>query len=107
MSEIPAPYNSSGPRKKDIERIADFMNGFLSIEMFEEIQYPENMRRPYDDMDDDLKQLWYEYTFHEIFRDAGMSVSGFVGRQLSRVELNLIKRRIINFFKQIRIEHER
>ena len=106
MSEILGPYNSKDPQKKDVERIAEFMNGFLSIEMFEEIHYPEGLQRPYDSMSAENKKLWYEYTYHEIFKDASMCAAGFVGRSLGRVELNLIQRRVINFFKQIRIEHE-
>ncbi|SRR5258708_37192495 len=106
MSAIPESNDPKRPKKKDLERIAKFMNGFLNLEMFDEIRYPEDQHCPYDDMSDEKKQQWYEYTFHEMFKDAAMQIAGLLGRQLSIVELNLIKRRIVDFFKRIGIDHE-
>jgi hypothetical protein len=106
MSETRSSNNFKNPKENDLVRIANFMNGFLNIEMFEEIEYPVGFQRPFDSMSPKAKMIWYEYTYHEIFRDASMCVTGFVGRSLSRVELNLIQRRVLNFFKQMRIEQK-
>lgn len=97
MSEIPAPY---GPKRKkpDLVRIADFMTGFLGVEMLQDIPCPENLQMNYDDMDDEQKKKWYEYTLNAVFKEAALQAAGLLGRQLKVVELNLIKRRIADFF---------
>lgn len=107
MSEIPGPY---GPKKKqsNLERVAAFMNGFLGVEMLDDIQYPDTLRVcDYDDLDEDEQKEWYEYTLNAVFRDATFQAIGALRRELSTVELNLIKRRIVNYFKQSGIEFEK
>ncbi len=89
-----------GPKKNDVVRIATFMNDFLNVEMIETIPYPNNIRGQYDDLDDEEKNQWLEYTFDVVFLNAHRKATGLLGRVLSFVESNLIKRRIINFFKQ-------
>jgi len=107
MSEIPAPY---GPhhKKSDLERIAHFMNGFLGIEMFYDIPCPKKFEDlEYEDMDEDEQKEWYEYTFHAVFKDAAFQVVGLLGRELKAVEINLIKRRIVDFLKKAGIEYDK
>ena len=104
MSEFPAPY---GPKRKltNNERVAAFMNGFLGVEMLDDIQYPDSLRVcVYDDLDEEEQNEWYEYTLNAVFKDAAFQAIGAFGRELSTVELNLIKRRIVNFFIQTGIE---
>lgn len=104
MSEIPAPY---GPhhKKSDLERIAHFMNGFLGVEMLYDIPCLKKFEnKKYDDLDKDEQNEWFEYTFAAVFRDASQGTAGHLGRPLKVVELNLIKRRLINFFFKTNIE---
>ena len=104
MSEIPARY---GPKKKksNIEMVAGFMNCFLGVEMLDDIQYPDTLRVcDYDDLDEDEQKEWYEYTLNAVFRDATFQAIGNLGRELSIVELNLIKRRIVDYFDRAGIE---
>ena len=106
MSEIPFPYNPKGQKKSDIVRIAHFMNGFLGVEMLYDIPCPDKfLKRKYDDLDEDEQKEWFEYTFAATFRDATFHVVGFLRRELKAVEINLIKRRIMNYFKQSGIEY--
>jgi len=108
MTENPNPSNKSKkPKPSDIERIAHFMTAYLGVEMLEDIPCPEHLQKDYDDLDKDGKREWFEYTFHEVFKDAAFNVFGLLGRQLSVVELNLIKRRIVDFFKKAGIEYEK
>jgi hypothetical protein len=107
MAEIPTPY---GPKKKksDIERVAHFMNGFLGIEMLEDIPYPKHLRIClYDELTNEEKKEWYEYTFGAVLKDATFQVAGFLGRALRAVEINLIKRRIADPFKKAGIEYDK
>lgn len=107
MSEVPVPY---GPKKKqsNMERVAAFMNGFLGKEIFMDISCPAHLQdKDYEDLDEDGKREWYEFTLNEIFRMAAMQVVCVLGRSPSAVELALIKRRIVNFFKQAGIEYEK
>src|ERR1700690_2066341 len=105
MSEIPFPYNPKGQKKSDIERIAHFMNGFLAVEMLYDIPCPDKfLKRRYDDLDEDEQKEWFEYTFASVFRDAALGAAGHMGRELKLVEINLIKRRISDFFKRADIE---
>ncbi len=106
MSEVPAPYNPKDKKTSDIERVARFMNGYLSLEILEEIPCPESLQRDYDDLDGDGKRQWVEYTFCELFRMASLEVYGVLGRGPNPLELNLMKRRIVNYFKNIGIEYK-
>jgi hypothetical protein len=103
MSENPAPYGRPD-HIKPVERLARFLDGFLAIELLETIPCPTHLQMDYDDLDETGKKEWYEFTFHEVFRESGREAAGFLGRQLSLVELNLIKRRIINFLAKAGIE---
>ena len=107
MSETPSPYNHLGPETPDLQRLARFMDNFLSIETLDDIPCPEHLKCDYDDLDEDNKKEWYEFTFHELFRIAAMESFGFLRREPNVVELGLIKRRIVNFFKTLGIEYER
>ena len=91
---------------KDIVRIANFMNGFLGFEMLEEIPCPDHIQCAYDDLDADGKRQSYEYTLNELFRMATMESVCVLGREPNVVELGLIKRRIVNYFKESGIELE-
>jgi hypothetical protein len=106
MSEVPVPY---GPQKKtDIERIAAFMNGFLCPEMLNDIPLPQNLQnRDYDDLDEEEQREWYEITLNAVFRDAGLGAAGLLGRQLKVIELNLIKRRIADYFLKAGIDYKK
>ena len=90
---------------QDIQRIALFMNGFLSVENLDSLPCPVPLRCDYQDLDGKGKEEWFVHHFHALFRDAAIEVAGLLGRQLSLVELNLIRRRIINFFKKLGIEY--
>ena len=103
MSENPVPYGRPDHRKP-VERLARFLDGFLAIEFLETIPCPTHLQKDYDDMNDEERKEWSEFTFHEVFLDTSREAMGFLGRQLSLVELNLIKRRIINFFAKAGIE---
>lgn len=105
MSEIPTPYNSHGPQTPDLERLARFLDGFLSYETLDDIPCPENLKKDYDDLDEDEKKEWYEFTFHELFRIVAMESFSLLTREPTLVELGLIKRRIVNFFKSFGIEY--
>jgi hypothetical protein len=91
---------------KDIVRIANFMNGFLGFEMLVEIPCPNHLQCNYDDLDTDGKRQSYEYTLNEVFRITAMEVFCVFGRESNVVELGLIKRRIVNYFKESGIELE-
>lgn len=105
MSAAPAPHNPKDGRISDIERVARFMNGYLSVETLEEIPCLENLQCDFDDLDRDGKREWVEYTFNELFRMACLEVYGVLGRGPKLLELNLIKRRIVDYFKNIGIEY--
>ena len=90
---------------QDIQRIAQFMNGFLSLENLENLPCPEPLQKDYHDLDMAGKEEWFVHHFHLLFRDAAIEVAGLLGRQLNTVELNLIRRRVINFFKDQGIEY--
>src|SRR5579883_3318021 len=107
MSETPAPYNPKGKKLSDMERVAKFMNGDLSLETLEELPCPENIDKDYDDMNAKEKREWVEYTFNELFRMASLEVFSVLGRGANALELNLMKRRIVNYFKNIGIEYEK
>ena len=104
MSEIPAPY---GPhhKKSDPERIAQFMTGFLGVEMLYDIPCPEKFTCDYEDMTPDEQNEWFEYTFLEVFKDAAYQAVGLLGRELKVVELNLIRRRILNYLNDNGFEY--
>ncbi len=107
MSEIPAPYNPKGKKKSDIERIAHFMNGFLGPELLMDYPWPKRLHKPYQDFTLAEQTEWFEIAFNMIFRDAKMEVGGLLGRELKVVEINLIKRRILDYFQELRIEYEK
>ncbi len=107
MSEIPAPYGNKEKKKSDIERIAAFMTRFLEVGILGTFPYPEDLQKIYQDLDNPGKNEWYEHTFSAVFRDACQSVIGLLGRVLKPVEINLIKRRIVNYFKQAGIEYNK
>jgi hypothetical protein len=107
MSEIPAPYNPKGRKLSPLEHLAAFMTGYLTVEVMVDLPTPENLQCDYDDLDDDGKREWYEYTLNELFRMAARDSFSVLGRGPNLVELGLIKRRIVNFFKQAGIEYEK
>jgi len=106
VSETPVPY---GPKRKssDIERVALFMTGYLGVEMLYDIPCPEKFTADFEDMTPDQQMEWFEYTFLEIFKDAANQVVGLLGRELKVVELNLIRRRIINYLNASGFEYEK
>jgi hypothetical protein len=104
---MPEKHDHDDPNNlSPVERLARFLDGFLAVELLESIPCPKHLQKDYDDFDEDEKKEWYEFTFHEVFRETGReaTATGFLGRQLSLVELNLIKRRIVNFFDAAGIE---
>ena len=103
MSEVPVPYGNS---KSDLERLAHFLNGFLGPELLENIPIPKHLVGDYHDFDDGRKKEWFEWAFHEVFGEAGREAAGFLNRKLGVVELNLIKRRVLNYFEQKGIKYE-
>ena len=106
MSEIPAPYNPSPKKKSDLENIAAFLNYFLVVETLEEMPIPEHLNRDYDDLDERGKKAWRDHTFKAVFEKAHQGCIEMLRRHLKEVERNLIKRRIIDFFKQAGIEYD-
>ena len=107
MSEIPAPYNPKGKKKSDIERIAHFMNGFLGPELLMDYPWPKRLHKPYQDLTPAEQTEWFELAFNMVFRDARLEVASLLGRELKEVEINLIKRRILDYFQELRIEYEK
>lgn len=103
MSEVPVPY---GPKNTDGERLAAFLNGFLSVEAAENIPAPEDLEGDFWDMTTDQKKDWYAYTYHELFKVASLEVVGLFGRSLKTWELGLISRRIVLFLKKMGMEVE-
>lgn len=105
MSEIPTPYS---PKRKqpDMVRIAKFLNGFLHRDLLLDIDFPKKFQKDYAELSAGDKNEFFEVVFHDLFGDAAMQAAGFVGRELKVVELNLIKRRIVNFLKQSGFEYK-
>ena len=91
----------------DIERIAAFMTGYLGVETLESIPCPEHLQCDYDDLDDEGKNEWFEYTANVVFKEAAFLIVGMLGRPLRTVELNLVKRRIVDFLKKAGIEYKK
>ena len=84
------------------------MNGYLGFEMLYDIPCPEKFyKREYDDLNQDEKREWYEYTLNELFHRAARDSFSVLGREPNVVELGLIKRRIVNYFKQAGIEYDK
>ncbi len=106
MSDIPMQYNPKGNPKRDLVRLAAFLNGFLTIETLEDLPCPENLKCDYEDLNKDGKREWYEYTLNALFLMAARESFCVLGREPKIVELGLIKRRIVNFFKKAGIELE-
>ena len=102
--ERPSNNQNSSP-KSDIERIARFMDGFIGFEMLDDIPCPDDLQCDYDDLDENGKKRWYEYTFSAVLRDATMQAVGMLGRSLRKVEITLIQRRIENYFMESGIEY--
>ena len=94
MSEIPHPNKPS-----DLERIAHFLNGYLGPELLKDIDYPKHLEKDYGDMTLEEQYELFEFTFNDLFRDSAMFIVDHMHRALSIVELNLIKRRILNYLK--------
>ncbi|HEY5038862.1 MAG TPA: hypothetical protein VIJ93_07310 [bacterium] len=105
MSEIPAPYNPTPKKRSDLENIAAFLNYFLVVETLEDMNIPDHLALDYDDMNVKQKKEWYEFSFNAMFIRASQEILVMLRRQLNVVELNLIKRRIVDFFKQAGIEY--
>ena len=83
-----------------------FLNYYLTRETLEEIQTPNHLAKDYDDMTGEERKEFYEYCFHKLLGMAGLEICKMLGRRLRIVELNLVKRRILDFFKQAGIEKE-
>lgn len=96
------------PKKpSDIERIAQFMTAYLCVEVLDTIPCPDHLQCDYDDLDEAGKNEWFEYTANAVFSEAAQEIVNRLGRQLSVVELNLIKRRIVDYFKTAGIEYKK
>ncbi len=91
----------------DFQRIAFFMNGILSDETLDNLPCPEHLQCDFNDLDSKGKGELYVNAFHTLFRDAAIEVAGLLQRKLEPMELNLIRRRIINNFKKFGIEYDR
>jgi hypothetical protein len=105
MSEIPAPYGHDN--RHPVQRLADFLNGYLSWELLEDIPTPEKFHKDYEDMTPDDQRDFTEFALNAVFAEATRDVAEFLGRNPTIVEINLIKRRVVNFFKRGGIEYER
>ncbi len=95
----------SGGKENDIQLISKFLNDFLVFEIFINIPCPKNLQYDYEDLDDSGKKELFEYTFNYVFRDACIETAEFLGRGLRLIELNLIRRRSLNFLKQNGLEY--
>jgi hypothetical protein len=82
------------------------MNGYLDFEMLEDIPCPDHLQKDYEDLDTAGQVEWFNFTFQAVLQDATMVVSGFLGRDLTRVEISLIQRRIVDFFGSLKIGPE-
>jgi|GEM_PF-6842574 len=103
MSEVPVPY---GPKNTDGERLAAFLDGYLSLESVENIPAPEGLECDFGDMADQQKKEWFAYTYHELFGVAALEIAGLFGRSLKAWELGLISRRVVLFLQKIGMEIE-
>ena len=75
--------------------------------MLFDIPCPENLSMDYVDMTPEQKKEWFEYTYFQVFKDAAYQVVEMLGRELTVIELNLIRRRILNYLKENGFEYER
>jgi hypothetical protein len=98
--------NTQGPQTPDLQRLARFMDGFLSYEIFKDIPYPENIALEYEDMNLAQKKEFFEFAFHELFRMAADESICVLKRNPTIPELGLIKRRIVNYLKSLGMEFD-
>jgi hypothetical protein len=108
MSESPASNNINPKnRKKDYERITEFMNGLLKEELVLRLKFPKHLQSGYQLLNKSDKKEWFEFTFHGLFKISGLALAGHLKRELDSAEFGLIKRRIVNFLKQNGFEYKR
>jgi hypothetical protein len=107
MSETPGSYNPHSNKNPAALRVANFMNGFLGPELLMDYPWPKRLHKPYQDLTPAEQTEWFELAFNMVFRDAKLEIVGLLGRELKVVELNLIKRRILDYFQELRIEYEK
>lgn len=105
MSEIPAPYGKEN--RPPALRLAQFLNGYLSWELLEDIPTPKKFHKDFEDMTKEVQQDFIEFALNAVFSEATRDVTEFLGRTPTIIEINLIKRRVVNFFKRGRIEYEK
>ncbi len=96
MSEISAP-----------ERIAHFLNGYLGNDLLDAIVIPINLAKNYKEMTTEEQDELFEFVFHDIFKESAMYIADEMKRELRVVELNLIKRRVMDFLKQSGMKYKK
>ena len=106
MSDTTAPLNSNSRKRSDPELIDSFLNYFLVFETFQEIPIPLNLDHDYDDMDENTQKAWQEYVFTAVNERAKQECMTILKRHLKEWERNLIKHRVIVFFKKFEINPE-
>jgi hypothetical protein len=97
---------STNRNEKNIEPLAEFMNGYLSAETLIDVRYPENLIGDYKDFSDQKKKDWFEFTYHQLLRDVAIAFADYSGRSLSKIEVGLIKRRLMNYLKQLGYDYK-
>lgn len=93
-------------KKSDLLRIAQFLNGYLGKELLMGFDTPKHLHKEYDDMTPEERDELFEFSFHVIFRDSANEIADHLKRQLSIVELNLIKRRVLDFLKSLGMNYK-
>jgi hypothetical protein len=93
-------------KKHDLLRIAEFLNGYLGQELLMGFDTPKHLHKDYDDMTTEERDELFEFAFNRIFTDSAIEVSDHLKRQLSVVELNLIRRRVLDFLKSLGMNYK-
>jgi hypothetical protein len=93
-------------KKHDLLRIAEFLNGYLGKELLMGFDTPKHLHKDYDDMTNEERDELFEFAFNRIFTDSAMEVSDHLKRQLSVIELNLIRRRVLDFLKSLGMNYK-
>ncbi len=93
-------------QKKELKRIALFLDTLLKIELIKGLVYPEYLQKPYNDLDNESKKEWLKYTFQKVFSLAREEAKGELGRSLFKSEAGLIEHRVNEFIRKYVLENK-
>jgi hypothetical protein len=93
-------------QKKELKRIALFLNTLLKIELIKGLVYPEFLNKPFKDLDHESKKEWLKYTSEKVFSLARAETKSHLGRELYKSEAGLIEHRVNEFLRKYGLENK-